>query len=184
MAAAQVFEAHGLAAGTTNRIAERAGVSVGTLYQYFADKQAMATTLVERHLADMLGHVRAWASRVEAAQAGLRAALLTLVETALATHEVQPHLHRVLLEEAPLPAAVHEAILRTEREAGRAIALVLRRFPEIRRRDLQRAADMAVQVVVGLTHGFTVDRGEWRSRAAFVGEVADMLEAYLRAPPG
>ena len=33
-AAAQVFEARGYAAGTTNRIAESAGVSIGTLYQY------------------------------------------------------------------------------------------------------------------------------------------------------
>lgn len=39
-AAAQVFSREGIAA-TTNRIAERAGVSVGTLYQYFPDKHAM-----------------------------------------------------------------------------------------------------------------------------------------------
>ena len=39
--AAQILEAGGLAAFTTNAVAERAGVSIGTLYQYFADKNAI-----------------------------------------------------------------------------------------------------------------------------------------------
>jgi AcrR family transcriptional regulator len=49
-AAAQILEAGGLAAFNTNAVAERAGVSVGTLYQYFADKNAVLRTLAEREL--------------------------------------------------------------------------------------------------------------------------------------
>ena len=49
-AAAQVLEAGELAAFTTNAVAECAGVSIGTLYQYFADKQALVRTLAEREL--------------------------------------------------------------------------------------------------------------------------------------
>ncbi|HTR88088.1 MAG TPA: TetR/AcrR family transcriptional regulator [Reyranella sp.] len=47
-AAAQILEAGGLAAFTTNAVAERAGVSIGTLYQYFADKAALIRALGER----------------------------------------------------------------------------------------------------------------------------------------
>ncbi|WP_439029975.1 TetR/AcrR family transcriptional regulator [Gordonia terrae] len=48
-AAAQLLDTEG-AAMTTNGIAERAGVSVGSIYQYFGDKQAIFDELARRHL--------------------------------------------------------------------------------------------------------------------------------------
>ena len=56
--AAQILEAGGLAAFTTNAVAERAGVSIGTLYQYFADKNALIRALAERELQATLTRVR------------------------------------------------------------------------------------------------------------------------------
>lgn len=55
--AAQVLEAGGLAAFTTNAVAERAGVSIGTLYQYFADKNALLRALAEREMSTTLAAV-------------------------------------------------------------------------------------------------------------------------------
>ena len=49
-AAAQLLVAEGRDALTTTRVAERAGVSVGTLYQYFADLDTLLAKLVEQHL--------------------------------------------------------------------------------------------------------------------------------------
>ena len=49
-AAARVLQQRGYASATTNRIAEAAGVSVGTLYEYFADKEALFDTLIERQI--------------------------------------------------------------------------------------------------------------------------------------
>jgi AcrR family transcriptional regulator len=56
-AAAQVLEAGGLGAFTTNAVAERAGVSIGTLYQYFADKQALLRALADREMRRTLAAV-------------------------------------------------------------------------------------------------------------------------------
>jgi AcrR family transcriptional regulator len=55
--AAQVLEAGGAAAFTTNAVAERAGVSIGTLYQYFADKNAILKTLAEGEMRKTLAAV-------------------------------------------------------------------------------------------------------------------------------
>src|SRR3954462_6141325 len=49
-AAAHVFAEHGYAAGTTNRIAERGRISIGSLYQYFPNKDAILAALLVRHL--------------------------------------------------------------------------------------------------------------------------------------
>jgi AcrR family transcriptional regulator len=51
--AAQVFEEVGYAAATTNAIAARAGVSIGSLYQFFPNKEAIMDALVERYLDEL-----------------------------------------------------------------------------------------------------------------------------------
>ncbi|MBB4244526.1 MULTISPECIES: TetR/AcrR family transcriptional regulator [Rhizobium] len=45
-----VVKRHGMRAITTNRIAEAAGVSIGSLYQYFPDKRAIFAALHDRHV--------------------------------------------------------------------------------------------------------------------------------------
>lgn len=55
--AAQILEAGGLAAFTTNAVAERTGVSIGTLYQYFADKDALIQAIAERELSSTLAKI-------------------------------------------------------------------------------------------------------------------------------
>jgi len=95
--ASQVLRAEGLAACSTTKIAKRAGVSVGTLYQYFANKEAVFEELIDRLLAQ-----RATArSAVLAAQEDsddLGAAVRGLVDQLLAIHladpELQHELHR------------------------------------------------------------------------------------------
>ena len=51
-AAAQLFSEHGYAATSTNKVAERAGVSIGSLYQYFPNKDALLLALAERHIGE------------------------------------------------------------------------------------------------------------------------------------
>jgi AcrR family transcriptional regulator len=59
----QVLLSHGAERLTTTRVAERAGVSVGTLYQYYPNKQSLLFAVLEHHLNSV-------AARVEAAREG------------------------------------------------------------------------------------------------------------------
>jgi len=183
-AAVQIFEAWGYAAGTTNRIAERAGVSIGTVYQYFPNKEAIAVALLERHLAEGQLRLQAWVGRAVAEPRPLRATLRGFVEGMIELHAGQPRLQHILLEETPLPARVHDALLAGEREAAKTVAGLLRLYPEVRHGRLESAAVMAVQTVESLTHRFAAHPGHGLPREEFAVELVTMLEAYLTAGAG
>ena len=66
-AASQILERRGPTALNTNAVAERAGVSIGTLYQYFADKRAILVAAAQRELAaDQAGDARRRRALIEA----------------------------------------------------------------------------------------------------------------------
>ncbi len=102
-ATARILEAEGLEAANTNAIAERAGVSVGSLYQYFPDKAAIFAELIiasETELGDML---EALVSSTGAQTLEERLALL--VRAGVAQQMARPQLARLLdYLEATLPA--------------------------------------------------------------------------------
>src|SRR5262249_41157930 len=56
-AAIQILQSDGEERLTTNRIAERAGVSIGSLYQYFADKEAIVEAIAERERDKVVGAI-------------------------------------------------------------------------------------------------------------------------------
>ena len=179
-AAAHVFEANGYAAGTTNRIAERAGVSIGTLYQYFPSKESIAVALLERHILDTGRRLREWVGRMIAERHGLREALHDYVTGMLEMHSRQPRLQHILLEETPLPERVHHTLFEAERCAARTVAGLLRFYPEVRCQYLEDACFMVVQTVESLTHRFADHPDEqFITRASFVAEMVTMLVAYL-----
>jgi AcrR family transcriptional regulator len=180
LAAAQVFETHGYAAGTTNRIAERAGVSIGTLYQYFPSKEAIAVALLEQHIADTDRRLHEWVGHMVVEQHGLQEALHDYVTGMLETHYGQPRLQHILLEETPLPDRVHQAVLEAERHAAKTVSGLLRLYPEVRCVAPEHVGFMVFQTVESLTHRFAAHPDEqFITRTGFVEEVVTMLVAYL-----
>jgi AcrR family transcriptional regulator len=81
VAAMRVLDQHGLDKLTTARIAEVAGVSVGTLYQYFPSKEAILGVLVERRMEELLGMFQTLldATLAMPIDAAIRAAIQALV---------------------------------------------------------------------------------------------------------
>ena len=153
-AAAQVFARHGYAAGTTNRIAARAGVSVGSVYQYFPNKDALLAAVHMKHQAEgrriVAGLLDSWNRQPGDLKAKLRRFLTELV----AMHTRSPDLHRVLFEEAPRPPSVQQSHLEFDRQAMQRTAKLLRESPDVDVPDPDCAAFVVSQTVECLAHQF------------------------------
>jgi len=181
-AAALVFEARGYAAGTTNRIAESAGVSIGTLYQYFSSKEALAVALLEQHIEETQRRQKEWVGHIVTENHTLCAALEDYVGGMLEVHVRSPRLQHILLEETPLPEHVHRLLLEAEHQAARTMAGLLRTYPEVRRPTLEHAGYVVIHTVEDLTHRFAAHPDDLViTRKELQRELVVMLEAYLLA---
>ena len=122
-------------AGTTNRIADLAGVSIGSLYQYFPNKQAILAELALRHLAESTATLLALCDRFDAEEPDRDEMVTAMVGVALNGHH--PRAHAVMRELAPrTPELVAGFAALTEVLADRMIPhLVAYRHPGVRRPD-------------------------------------------------
>jgi AcrR family transcriptional regulator len=96
-AAAHILGERGWVGLTTNAAAETAGISIGSLYQYFPNKLALVEAVRRRHLDEVLAVLRVAADDNVARSHRIEA----LVDGMIAVHCRYPAAHRVLLEESP-----------------------------------------------------------------------------------
>ena len=115
-AATRILDKQGLAGLTTNRVAEVAGVSIGTVYQYFNDKSELLDALAEREVKTLADGILAALAGPAPAEAGGR--VRAIVRAALEAYGGRTGVHRLLVEHllarggtTPLPG-MREAIVR------------------------------------------------------------------------
>ena len=93
-AAARVLEVRGLEGYNTNAVAERAGVSIGSVYQYFPNKDALTLALIGNFERELLEIVRV--ATVAADRRDLRGALKSIIQSLLEAHARRARLNRIL----------------------------------------------------------------------------------------
>lgn len=98
-ATAQILVETGYDGLTTNHVARRAGVSVGSIYQYFRSKEALVAALVDRHL----DRLTALIARELAAAVDLPFAAATrrIIGALIDAHLIDPALQRAVIEQVP-----------------------------------------------------------------------------------
>jgi len=178
-ATVQVLEREGSDAATTSRIAEVAGVSVGTLYQYFANREAILDALQDREFeraTEMMNRVLsrgAYRSDHEVARA--------VVEGLLELHSASPALHRLLVVQGL-------SVTPTERVQAfdmRIIAVVKSFLSlaklRIRRPNLDAAAFVIYQAVRASMLAAVVERPAGLDSDTLVDELTDLVLRYLAA---
>ena len=178
-ATARVLCTTGYDRASTNRIALAAGVSVGSLYQYFPSKEALVAALAERHSDEMTSLIKS--KLAEVAAMPLPVALETMIAAMFAAHAVDPALHKVLIEQVPRIGRL-EKLMDIECEIEALVATYLAaRAGELRRRNVEATAAVLVRTVEAVTHHAILAELPKDKTRAIAAELTDMLMRYLLA---
>ena len=175
--AARVFEERGYAAATTDAIAERAGVSIGSLYQYFPNKDALAVALMERHGEAGVRWVAPVLERLSRERPPLADGLRWLVDAFVSPHLERPALHDALADGADVPP-----VFRVRRRTlTRALAQPLSAWLEHVLPESARAPTVASVIaasIEGLAHGLTAAPAELEAVGDPAAEIHALLLSY------
>ncbi|BCY10477.1 TetR/AcrR family transcriptional regulator [Actinoplanes sp. L3-i22] len=171
-AAAHVFAELGYAAGTTNRIAERAQVSIGSLYQYFPGKDAILVALVTDHLA------RETPDLDEIAAGPLADGVRAMVHAAVRNHDDDPELLSVMMQQAIRWPEVMPLMADQQRRRAEEVRAFLDRHPEVDVADTNTAAHLVVTTVGVVAHWLTAAPAALDPRS-LEDEMTAMLTGYL-----
>jgi AcrR family transcriptional regulator len=176
-AAARVLRRHGYARTTTNLVAEVAGVSVGSLYQYFPNKESLVAALHERHAHELIGVLDT--ALAGASGRSLDETVEALIRATMDAHLLDPELHRVLEGEVPeldrfdgvdeLDAAI----------VAKVRALLTAHRARIAPTDLDLAAQVVVQIVHALVHVAVIDAPKPAPGRAIQREIERAVLGYL-----
>jgi len=180
-AAAEVFADEGYVRANTNRIAERAGVSIGSLYQFFPNKDAILGSLLEHHLDEGRAFMDEEIPRLLQSGLPLETLLKRTVDALLDLHEKNPRLMWLLFRERPLPSAALAMLDEAEQSVARQLALFLRVHPEIDLPHPELAARVTFQVIELLVHWYgSLSEKMDVDRETFAAEIVRLLRGYLK----
>jgi AcrR family transcriptional regulator len=177
-AVVRILKREGFSAVTTNRIAEVAGVSIGSLYQYFPDKHSIFVALHERHVEEIDRMVEA--KLLEHAASPLDTLLGSMVEAMVEAHEQDPELYELLHTEVPHKAeGTHEFTVRLH--GAFRLAIASRKQELGTQRDLDTVVFVVTHMVEALSHGAVLRRPLGMSLAAAKSEAVRAVLAYLHS---
>ncbi len=183
-AAARLMEEEGYAAVTTNRVAERAGVGVGSLYEYFPNKQSIVAATLAAALRDIVAEVGRSLHEALALPGQPRAGIDHWIRTIIAALEARASLLRVALSEVPFLGEIPEArglsqtleqIVRKGRDKSAAV---------VRLYDTEASAWLLTSMVWTAMQQIALHRPDHLSRERLVEALVETVLRQLYEAPG
>ena len=178
-ATARVLKESGYAGATTNRIAEVAGVSIGSLYQYFPGKEALVFALTRDHAEEQL---RLLSSLVGSLTAPLPDLIRSLIQALIQAHTGDPDVHRAMTEQM-----LHlglEPYMEVQNRARTVVQHLLRlRQHEVTVDDPEMAAWLLVTTAESAIHAALLEDPARLRAPAFEDALVTMLTRYLQPAP-
>ncbi|MGZ3417706.1 MAG: TetR/AcrR family transcriptional regulator [Polyangiales bacterium] len=173
----RVLAREGWAATTTNKIADVAGVSIGTLYHYFPTKEALVEAVVHRMWRDELEALRARAMVL--GERPLDEAIGVLVRTLAEVAGKKLDLYRRWYGEASNLGQLGLGLEMTDEAVAMVRAALELHRDRIRPKDLDFAADLVVKTAMAVVRTATRDYREQLANGQLAEELADMITRYL-----
>ncbi len=180
-ATARVLVREGFDKASTNRIAEVAGVSIGSLYQYFPSKEALVAAVIDRHNRETMQLVHR--ALAEVASLPIDKAVRGLVAIAVEAHQVDPKLHRVLAEQIPKTGRLSEAGALNREIFALFKSYLERHSKELRMPDLGIAAFVCVTSIEAVAHTAVLHHAETISGdriEMLIDETTRLIVRYLK----
>ena len=180
-ATARILVKEGFDKASTNRIAQVAGVSIGSLYQYFPSKEALVAAVIERHNREIMQTVRN--ELAEVLTQPVEKAVCKLVAVAVKAHRVDPKLHRVLAEQVPRVGPLEKLDTFNTENYALFKSYLERHREEIGVGDLDLAAFVCVTSIEALTHNAVLHHARVikdEAMDALIDETTRLIVGYLR----
>jgi AcrR family transcriptional regulator len=175
-AVTRILKREGVKAVTTNRIAEVAGVSIGSVYQYFPDKRAIFVSLHERHIEQIDRLVEK--TLVENAAEPLDQLVRAMIEAMIDAHTPDPELYAVMATEVPHRAeGTHDFAVRLH--GAFRLAIAARKHELKRGRNFDKIVFVVTHMVEALAHGAVLHRPAGMSLSEAKEEAVRAVLAYL-----
>lgn len=180
-ATAHILQEEGYDKASTNRVARRAGVSIGSLYQYFPNKESLVRALFQRHHEEMIALLQT--ATMEMLHEPIQVAVRAYVRAMLEAHAVNPRLHKALVQQVlhlgweylrellDIACQIVETYLAQHRE-------------KILPQNLKMAAFVLVSSVESVTHTAILEAQDTLDIELLEAELCDLILRYLLGESG
>jgi AcrR family transcriptional regulator len=160
----------------TNLIAELAGVSIGSLYQYFPNKESLMVAIMEKHSQEIAELVESKLNHLFDDPPEI--AIPELVKAVIAVHGINPRLHQVLSEE--IPRSERLKMHQTDDRIAKLLQEYLKRWRDrLKPQNIEMTVFILSRTVESLCHSAVIEHPQFMRDGKFEQEVSNLMLSYL-----